>query len=391
MGAAGRGRLGAVVLAALAVNAALPQVARAETAPEQGELSLRYLHYHDQQNVQIQYPDYVGTLSGTFDRITVTAPSIYLLAPLGAKWSLEAAAVRDDVSGATPRYFTDVSGATPAPGMKDRRTAEDFKLNRHFERAGLSVGVSVSDEDDYQSKAVSLETRLYSENNNTTLTLGLGASNDLINPVNHVVVNAEKRTTDFLVGLTHALTGNDLVQANLSYTNGQGYFTDPYKRDDKRPDYRKEVVLLTRWNHYFEAPGATLRSSYRYYRDSFGIRAHTVEASWVQPLGRWLTLTPTARYYTQSSASFYYDPVFDPNVYPRPLLPQTYYSADERLAAFGAVTVGMKAEVNVKNWSADVSFDRYQARNTWRKGGMGSPNLDPFSWTAIQFGLSWRF
>ena len=102
--------------------------------------------------------------------------------------------------------------------------------------------------------------------------------------------------------------------------------------------------MLARWNHYFEDAGAALRSAYRYYHDSFGINAHTLGAEWVQPMGRFV-VTPSLRYYTQSAASFYFDPVYDPDVgapYPPGYFtnPPQYSSADQRLAAFGAVTVG---------------------------------------------------
>jgi hypothetical protein len=385
------GAFGAVVLAALAVNSALPQAARAESAPEKGELALRHLHYQDQQKVQVQYPDYDGTEPKTFKRITVDAPSVYLLAPIGSKWSLEASAVKDDVSGATPRYYTDVSGATPKPGMQDERKAGDLKLSRHFDRAGISLGASHSNEHDYRSDAISLEGRLSSADNNTTAVFGLGRANDTINPVNLRVVNAKKRTRDYLFGVTHALSSRDLVQLNYTFSDGKGYFTDPYKRNDNRPDARQQRALLARWNHHFESTGSSWRNSYRYFSDSFGIRSHTFETAWVQPLARWFTLTPSLRYYTQSAASFYYDPILDATIYPRPLVPQTYSTADQRMAAFGAVTAGLKAEITYKDWSFDAGYDYYESRSRWRLGGSGSPNLDVFNWFAVQVGASYRF
>jgi hypothetical protein len=378
-------------MAALALPAALPTGVQAEEAPEKGTISVRYLHYQDKQKVQVQYPDYDGSEPKTFKRITAKSPSAHLLVPLGTQWSLEASAVSDDVSGATPKYYSDVSGATPAPGMKDKRRAGDVKLTRHFSRAGISVGGTHSTEYDYKSSAVSLDTRLSTENNNTTVNLGFGAARDTINPVNLVVENERKRTKEVMLGLTHAATMSDLLQVNGTYSDGRGYFSDPYKRNDKRPERRRQAAVLARWNHHASDLGGTLRTGYRYYRDNWGVLAHTVEAAWAQPLGAVFALTPSVRYYTQSSADFYYDPVMDPSVFPRPLVPQTYSTADQRLSAFGAFTLGLKAELRLGDWTADVKYEVYEQRSEWRRLGKGSPNLDDFMWQAVQVGLRTKF
>lgn len=384
---------GNVVLAALALQGTLVAPAvHAETAPEHGVIGLRYLRYQDQQKVDVQYPGYTGTESGTFKRITAKSPSVFVQAPIGSEWTVEASAVVDEVSGATPRYYSDVSGATVAPGgMHDKRTAGDVRISRHFSRGGVSVGASHSSEHDYRSSALSVEGRVATDDNNTTFTLGLGHSEDVINPVNEIVKDEAKRSDEVILGVTHALTPTDLVQVNATYTDGRGYFSDPYKRFDKRPEQRRQAAALARWNHHIAAIDATVRSGYRFYRDSFGITAHTFEGAWVQPLSSWLSVTPSARYHTQSSANFYYDPVMSEDIYPRPLVPQTYMSADQRLSAFGAVTVGLKIEVRYAEWNADVKYERYEQRNDWRSFGKGSPNVDPFSADSVQVGVSRSF
>ena len=66
-------------------------------------------------------------------------------------------------------------------------------------------------------------------------------------------------------------------------------------------------------------------------------------------------------------------------------------SADHRLSAFGAVTLGLKAELRLAEWTADVKYERYEQRSGWRVGGQGSPNLDVFSADSLQFGMSRKF
>lgn len=374
----GLDKAGAIIAAALA----LPGVAlHAETAPEQGQVAVKYLDYQDSQP--------------GLKRIHVTAPSVYVLAPLSPQWALEGSAVADSVSGATPRYHTAISGATQR--MSDERHAADVKLTRYQERSAWGVGLSHSKEHDYESNAGSLDLRWASEDNNRSWNLGVGVSSDRIGSTNDAALHEHKHTTELTVGITQALSPTDLAQLDLTYNRGRGFFSDPYKEPDIRPRERNQAIALLRWNHYFAGPGAALRTSYRYYRDSFGIRAHTLGAEWVQPVGSRLSVTPSMRLYSQSAASFYYDPVYDPDVgapYPPGYFsnPPTYISPDQRLSAFGAVTLGLKLGLQITpDWSADLKAERYEQRSSWRIGGSGSPGLDPFSATFLQVGIAKRF
>lgn len=371
-------RTGGVILAAAL---ALPGVtAHAENAPEQGLASVKTLSYHDEQP--------------GLKRVKVTAPSLYVLAPLSTRWSLEGSLVSDSVSGASPRYHTAISGASR---MSDERHAGDLKLTRYHERSTWGVGIAASSEHDYKSTALSLDASLSSEDNNTTWNVGIGRSNDRIGSTNDASLHEKKRTTELMVGVTQAWTRTDLLQFNLTHNRGRGFFSDPYKEPDIRPRQRDQSIALLRWNHHFEGQGATLRSSYRYYRDTFGIKAHTVTGEWVQPVGSRWTFTPLLRLYTQSAASFYYDPVYDPDVgepYPPGYFtnPPDFISPDQRLSAFGGVTLGLKLALQVTPaWSADLKAERYEQRGEWRVGGTGSPGLAPFRATFVQFGVSSKF
>jgi hypothetical protein len=93
---------------------------------------------------------------------------------------------------------------------------------------------------------------------------------DRINSNNDVAVNEKKHTLDFLFGITQAINANAIVQSNLTYSRGHGYYDDPYKLLDDRPDHRRIVAWLTRWNQAFPAQDAALRVAFRVLHDSFG-------------------------------------------------------------------------------------------------------------------------
>jgi hypothetical protein len=349
--------------------------AHAETPPANGSISLGYLDYKDSQ-------------SG-LDRISVHSPSVAIVAPVAGVWSIGASLVSDDVSGASPRYHTAISGASH---MQDHRTAGDASVTRYFERGSVTVGAAYSTEHDYVSRALSLQGSYESENKNTTWTVGVGHADDRIDPVNRIVSNEKKRTTNVLLGVTQVLTTNDIAQLTLTHSAGEGYFSDPYKSLDNRPRSRDESTLLARWNHHLASTGGTSRLSYRYYRDSFGVRGHTLGEEYVQPLSDGWTVTPEVRLYTQSAASFYYDPVYDTRLgapFPPGYNGSGYMSADQRLSGFGAVTLALKVSKQLdKLWSVDVKVSAYQQRGSWRLFHEGSPGLDAFRAQTIQIGIN---
>jgi hypothetical protein len=109
-------------------------------------------------------------------------------------------------------------------------------------------------------------------------------------------------------------------------------------------------------------------------------------------VGSSTTFTPTLRYHTQRAAAFYFDPSSDASVYPAPAGNPTYFSNDQRLAAWGALSLGGKIEWRLgKDWTTDVKGEIYQQRASWRLGGQGSPGLQPLTAFIWQLGLSHSF
>ncbi len=375
------GASGAIVLAALALPGVWQTPAHAQGAPEKGVIAIKHLHYQDSQP--------------GLKRITVDSPSVYVLAPVGRDWTVEGSLVVDSLSGATPRWQSAVSSASV---QRERRTAGDVKVTRYYDRSSYSVGLSHSSENDYASTAISLGGRWSTADNNTTWNIGVGGSDDTIKPTSGAVNNPpgtqRKRGSEMLVGLTQVLSKTDLVQLNVTFNAGEGFYSDPYKLLDERPEARKQAAALARWNHHFEGDGSTLRSGYRYYRDSYGIKAHSFQLDWAKPLGDDLLLTPSLRYYSQNAARFYVAPELDSSgqiIIPT-VAPGGLHSGDQRLSAFGAVTVGLKADYKLTpDWSVDGKLEAYEQRGDWKMGGQGTKGLDTFKATFVQFGARYRF
>jgi hypothetical protein len=410
--------------------AVLPGTACAEEAPTEGLVALKFSHYQDSQAgyyggntgstatsgnglstaaglntsgraVALGLGHGVATISSAsssggsgsagglgsdnnYRRIEVNTPSVYALVPFNTHWAAEGSLTVDDISGASPQYYTDMRGAAH---MVDKRKAGDAKLTYYTDRQSYALGLAHSKESDFISNAVSAEARLASADQNTTWNLGLGITQDRIDPITHIVSNEKRHTTEVQLGVTQVLSQNDLVQANFTLSRANGYLSDPYKLDDSRPRSRNADILQLRWNHWLG--GSALKLGYRLYKDSYGILAHTADAALAVPLGSLFTVTPALRYYTQTAANFYADP--NPSTYPGPAGSPTYFSADQRVAAFGALSGSLKLAWHVqRDWTVDAKFEYYRQATSLAMG-TGSPGLNPLIASTWQLGLSHTF
>lgn len=362
----------AFLLAACALPAA--NTALAESAPERATIAYKYLDYLDSQPGR--------------DRIRVGSSAVQLAVPVAGEWLLATTATTDAISGASPAYHS-----SALKKMTDQRNAIGVDVTRYFALTTLSVGANVSGESDYVSRGVSFKVSRSDESKNTTWNAAAALLRDAINPSNRVVQDETKNVTDALVGLTQVWSPVDIVQVNLGYSTGSGYFTDPYKAVDQRPRERSHWTLSGRWNHHFYDAGDTARLSYRYFSDTWGIRSHTLGLEWVRPLSDGWTMTPQARYYTQTAADFYVpaDASVTPFA-PNPPDGAVYFTEDHRLSNFGAFTLGLKVSKRLDaDWSADVKVEWYQQRGEWSALGSGSEGLEPFSARSIQIGISRQF
>jgi Protein of unknown function (DUF3570) len=371
-----RTRVGSITLAALALPGVVATSAAQVTPLEEGVVSIKVNAYQDRQP--------------GLERIRAISPGLYLALPVASQWSFEASLVYDDVSGASPRWHSAISSASR---MSDYRKAGTAKITRSFERFSIALGGAYSDETDFRSRALSTEFRVASDDNNRTWSLALAQTDDAIHPVNEIVLNESRRTRDVAIGVTQNWSKNDVVQLNASYSRGRGYYSDSYKVIDRRPRERDQSSVLLRWNHHFESSGDTLRSAWRFYRDTFGVRAHTFDVAYAKPFGERFVVTPSLRYHTQNAADFYYDPVYDPIIgEPFPVGNPRFASPDHRLSAFGAITIGARLDWRIdQQWSADLKLEAYEQRSSWRLGGGGSPGLAPLRATIAQIGLTRRF
>jgi hypothetical protein len=305
-------------------------------------------------------------------------------------------------NGATPsrgiQTFTRPSGSggyTAQPGetplddtFHDTRFGLSGSATKQLDRNTIvELGARFSAEYDYFSGGVSAGISRDLNQRNTTLSLSGSYSHDVISPEGgipnpftsmlayagegeddegEVEIEADdddhgtrledndsKDVLDVVFGLTQVLGRKMVARFNYSFNHTSGYLTDPFKilsvleppgsadagepvdyRYEKRPDSRTKHALYGQILRYLG--GNTIDLSYRYFWDDWGVNSHTVDAFYRQQLGRGNSLQPHIRWYRQTEADFYRLYLLDGSPLPQ------YASADSRLAAFDAYTVGLQ-------------------------------------------------
>ena len=325
------------------------------------------------------------TLLGYKERglMKVTEPVAWGRIQFGDGWEVRASAAVDIVTGASPERVTNISGrpvqTITGASVSDRRTLWDVKVARRIGEVTLALSHSVSNEEDYRSRAFGVEARLDLNDRNTTITAGYGQSADRVRSADDPTLDAPRDTREYLLGLTQVVSPVAVVQATLQVSRGKGWYNDPYKHTftfypeggfpafalDTRPSSRDSMAWLARYRHHVPALRGTFQADYRFFRDDWGIRAHTLEAAWSQSLGESWSLRPALRYYTQSQADFY-SPVV-----PRPT--PAILSSDQRLAAFGGFSPSLRAQLTLASgWRIEGTVGYVENARRLRLGGNGS-------------------
>ena len=388
--------LAALIAAAMALPiVAIPVSVSAQTTqssllPSGALVGLRSLWYREEGN-----------------RIKVTEPVAWMKTPIGEKWELAGSVTVDMISGASPIMLSNANGK-PAQiftgaSITDRRKAYDASLTRKLgELNENTVGVSFarSDEKDYESKAYGLNATMDFNERNTTVAFGLGRRNDRVMSVTDPSLDRARDASEYLIGVTQLIDRRTLVQSNLTVTRLSGYLSDPYKltfslyRDglrptailvkDLRPETRNQLAWLTRAKRALTEQGAVVAADYRFYRDDWGVRSHTLAGSWRQTLTEIWQLEGGLRYYSQSQADFYRQEITQ-----RPV--PTFTSSDQRLGSFGALEPSIKVIAKLSDeLSLDISYSRYMQRGNWKLGG-GAADFEPLNARLINAGIVYRF
>lgn len=370
-----------------------------------------------QSSVEMRYLFY----SESDSRTRVSNPNLLLHEDLGeALGQIDLLLAHDSVSGASPTgayptlsvttstsasgiSSTNAAGKIPMVQFRDERKAEGITYSRRFGAHLPSVDLSHSVEKDYIARGYGVSDAWTLFEGRGTLHYGLSWSDDTVAPVT-TTLRFPKKERDYALGWTWVVGENDLLDVGTTRTNLKGDLDEPYlivpagstTVAEHRPDTRVRDAYFIKQAHHFEWSGA-LKTSYRYYRDDWGIRAHTLDFTYDQHLDDSWILTPSLRFYTQSAATFYGAKF---------AAPQTYMSADYRLSAMDSIQLGCSMSVDLSetlslNYGGTYQVQRGRDRltplqaaaTTYAAAIYSGPSVSAadVNTTTLTLGLKWRF
>lgn len=301
--------------------------------------------------------------------ITIQGPSVLVRKKLGDSVSLAGNYYVDMVSSAS------IDVVTQASPYKERRTQYSLSGDFLHGKSTYSGGYITSRENDYQSKTAFLSVSQDMFGDLTTVSFGASRGWDTVGQRGNASFSEPLERRNWSVGLTQVITRNLLGTLNFETNESEGFLNNPYRQVryidplaslgysrqlERYPHTRTGNAAALELKYYLPWRAA-LDGSYRFYEDTWGIRAHTARIGYLQPW-RKFTFDTRLRYYQQSQADFYSDlfPFFNA---------QNFLARDRELATFKSTTIGLTA-----TWQFNVG------RLSWLDKGTLN-----FSWDKLQF------
>jgi hypothetical protein len=331
--------------------------------------------------LEYKYADYAEADG----RMAIITQSALVQQDLGTDTELKFTGTNDAITGASPIGLPIALFPTAwLQKSEDHRKAWSADVIRQEDRVNVDLGFAYSREHDYTSYGWSVNTTTDFNQKNTTLLLGAAGTEDYVRYLYFGPPWRRKHGGDGVIGVTQLLDPNTSVTFDVTWGRETGFLTDQYKVVEasvqvfqsiyldkefveNRPNLRDHATAFLELNRAFTAAHGAVDASYRYYQDTYGVKANTLELSWLQHLGEAVVLIPSARLYQQSAAFFYHYRLDGTGIVPVPFPDGTgeFYSSDYRLSAELNRTLGLKAVWTIRpGISVDLAYDDYQMRGT---------------------------
>lgn len=225
-----------------------------------------------------------------------------------------------------------------------------YSISNDEKRSTLLMNASFSGEYDYLSKGASLGwSKLSRDKNREFSAKGLVYLDtwSVILPVElrrSTKKNSTEPRNSYSLSFTLSQVINKRMQllllSDIAYQEGllgtlyhRTYFTDGSHKVENLPETRLKIPLGIRW-HYFLADRYIIRAYYRYYQDSWGLKANTYEIETPIKITPFVSISPFYRYYTQQGINY-----FAP--YQKHELSEEFYTSDYDLSTLSSHMMGL--------------------------------------------------
>jgi Protein of unknown function (DUF3570) len=211
----------------------------------------------------------------------------------------------------------------------------------------ISLSTNSSTEPDYEANTINLDVSQDVFGGMTTVALGFTRGHDRVGQHGTPGFIDTARHWQYRLGATQILTPRWLASANLEVVSDDGYLGSPYRVarvfgaavPERNPRTRTSRAVKLRAIGDVGSRSA-VRAEYRYYWDTWDIKAHTLEAGYSRYLGDIWLADAFVRYYHQGKALFYSDNASSETL---------YISRNRQLSTFNSPSIGAKVTRTVAN------------------------------------------
>jgi len=308
--------------------------------------------------------------------ITIQGPSVLIQKKITDNFAVTGNFYQDYISSAS------IDVKLSASPYKEQRTQKSGGFEYLHGKSTYSAGIINSSEPDYKANTTyySVSQDMFGDLTTLSMTYKRGwdkVYRDLKDAATGRIINdptfggfdkngnpisfKDSDHRGYAVGLSQILTRSLIASFNYEVLTDQGYLASPYRKilylspgagkgytlaDQIYPNTRTSNAASIEAKYYLWYRAA-VTAQYRYFSDTWGIRAHTAEIGYTHPAWKSWIFDGTFRFYTQNAATFYSD------LFPRANF-QNFEARDRELAAFNSYTIGVGA-----------SYDFPIPRNRW--------------------------
>jgi hypothetical protein len=253
--------------------------------------------------------------------------------------------VFDKVSLSGTYYVDMVSNAsidvvTTASPFKETRTEYGVGADYLYRDALINVSWSSSDEPDYKADGLSIDVSQEVFGGMTTVNMGFTRGKDQVGKKGDFGFFDYAKHWRYRLGLTQILTPRWLASLGLEAVSDEGFLGSPYRAarvfgaavPERNPRTRssRSIKLSTIAE---VRPRTSVHAEYRYFYDTWDIKAHTFQAGASGYVGESFQIDGYVRFYKQSKALFYSD---------NASVETTYISRNRQLGSFNSLTPGAR-------------------------------------------------
>jgi len=272
--------------------------------------------------------------------VNANGPALLVRKSVMDKVSLQGSYYVDAVSNAS------IDVVTTASPYRERRSEYSLSADYVYRDSQITLSASSGKEPDYTANSFSLDVTQESFGGMTSTSLGFTRGSDTVGKRNAPEFADAATHWQYRFGVTQILTKTWIASANFEAIADNGYLQSPYRVarvfgaavPERDPRTRSSRAMKFRLLGDLGDRDA-IRGEYRYFYDTWGIKAHTAELGYARYFGDAILADASLRHYTQTHALFYSD---------NAQTETTYVSRNRQLSSFKSIGLGGKVAYTLR-------------------------------------------